>query len=113
MLDAIAKEESKTILPTMMKDFQEHHMKQLTRTKIIEMTLHGLHCQSLDENNNPVGEIDIPCDTIVNALASQKNTIDLAGVEGNILYIGDCEGERPSTIDHAIKTAYNAANSIR
>ena len=113
MLDAIAKEESKTILPTMMKDFQEHHVKQLTRTKIIEMTLHGLHCQSLDENNNPVGEIYIPCDTIVNALASQKNTIDLEGVEGNILYIGDCEGERPSTIDHAIKTAYDAANSIR
>ena len=113
MLDAIAKEESKTILPTMMKDFQEPHVKQLTRTKIIEMTLHGLHCQSLDENNNPVGEIDIPCDTIVNALASHKNTIDLKGVEGNILYIGDCEGERPSTIDHAIKTAYDAANSIR
>ena len=108
MLDAIAKEESKTILPTMIKDFQEHHMKQLTRTKIIKMTL-----QSLDENNNPVGEIDIPCDTIVNALASQKNTIDLEGVEGNILYIGDCEGERPSTINHAIKTAYDAANSIR
>ena len=113
MLDAIAKEESKTILPTMMKDFQEPHVKQLTRTKIIEMTLHGLHCQSLDENNNPVGEIDIPCDTIVNALASQKNTIDLEGVEGNILYIGDYEGERPSTIDHAIKNAYDAANSIR
>lgn len=112
MLDAIAKEESKTILPTMMKDFQDHVM-QLTRTKIIEMTLHGLHCHSLDENYNPVGEIDIPCDTIVNALASQKNTIDLEGVEGNILYIGDCEGERPSTIDHAIKTAYDAANSIR
>lgn len=69
MLDAIVKEESKTILPTMMKDFQEHHVKWLTRTKIIEMTLHGLHCKSLDENNS-VGEIDIPCDTIVNTLSS-------------------------------------------
>ena len=77
------------------------------------MTLHGLHCQSLDKNNNSVGKIDIPYDTIVNALASQKNTIDLEGDEGNILYIGDCEGKRPSTIDHAIKTAYDAANSIR
>ena len=111
-MDKIAKEESNTILPTRQKDFADHNVKQLVKTKIVKMDIHGLICDKLDDNGQTVETIEIPCDTIVNALASQKNKIDLEGVNANIVYVGDCGGERPSNIDHAIKSAYDAANSI-
>lgn len=111
-MDKIAKEESNTILPIRQKDFADHNVKQLVKTKIVKMDIHGLTCDKLDDNGQAVETIEIPCDTIVNALASQKNKIDLEGVNANIVYVGDCGGERPSNIEHAIKSAYDAANSI-
>lgn len=112
MLDKVAKEESSTILPTMMKDLNNHHVDIRVLSKIKKIELDGVTYDKLDAEGNVLGEEKVICDFVVNALASKKNTIDLDEIDAKLYYIGDCEGERPSTIEHAIKTAYDTANSI-
>lgn len=112
MLDAIAKEESNTILPTLMANFKKDGVTIRTLNKIKEFKTNGVVVSVLDKEGNEVSDEFIEADVVVNALASTKNTIDLEGVKANILYVGDCSGDRPSTIEHAIKTAYDAANSV-
>lgn len=112
MLDGIAKEESNTILPTILENFARDKVEVRILNKIKEFTTEGVKVGVLDKDGNEIAEEIVKAHTIVNALASKKNTIDLEGVEANIIYVGDCAGDRPSTIEHAIKTAYDAANSI-
>ena len=112
MIDKIAVEESNTILPTLMKNLKEDGVTIRTLNKITSIDEKGVNVSILDAENKEIGTDTISCDFVVNALASAKNTIDLEGIEANIIYVGDCAGDRPSNIDHAIKTAYDAANSI-
>ena len=111
MLDKIAKEESNTILPTIESNFKKYGVEVKTLSKIKKIDLFGVTVDRLDNEGNVVGEEFIACDFVVNALASVKNSFELEPSD-KVIYIGDCEGERPSTIEHAIKTAYDAANSI-
>lgn len=111
MLDKIAKEESNTILPTIETNFKKYGVEVKTLSKIKKIDLFGVTVDRLDNEGNVVGEEFIACDFVVNALASVKNSFELEPSD-KVIYIGDCEGERPSTIEHAIKTAYDAANSI-
>lgn len=112
MTGTIAAQESPTILPIMMGDFAEHGVELLTNRKAKSIGLHEVVVDVLDEKGNPVKEESIPCDYVVNALASKKRLIDLEGVEASIHYCGDCEGERPSNVDHALFSAYDVANSL-
>jgi NADPH-dependent 2,4-dienoyl-CoA reductase/sulfur reductase-like enzyme len=130
MMEEIAKEESPTIRPVMFADFKNHGVNLLVNTKVLEITPHGVKVEHIIPapkpqmpgrpapvvvNPDPHTENwieEISCDFVVNALASAKNTISLDGIEANIIYIGDQAGARPSNIDNAIKTAYDAANSI-
>lgn len=112
MQDKIAKEESSTILPFMMADFKEHNTQMLTKHRIVEFTKNGVKTEIFDDEGNVCGEEFIECDTIINALSSIKVLPNLEGVSKPIYYIGDCEGNRPSNIEHAIKTAYDVASKI-
>lgn len=113
MLPNIANGESKTILPTLMANLEKNHVEIKTLSKIKRFELGAVVVDKLDKDNNVIGEETIACDFVVNALASTKNKIDLDGVEGiNVIAVGDVAGDRPTTIEHAIKTAYDAANSI-
>lgn len=107
MQDRIAKEESNTILPTILEEFKKYNVKVLTNTKIEEIGSNYVLARDL--NNE---EVKIECETVINALASKKNTIDLSDVKANILYVGDCKDGSPCSIETATKTAYDAANSI-
>ncbi len=113
MLPKIANGESNTILPTLMADLEKHHVDIHVSSKIKRIELGKVVVDVLDKDGNPVKEEEIKCDFVVNALASAKNVLDLEGVEGvKVIPVGDCSGQRPSTIENAIKTAYDAANSI-
>lgn len=112
MQDKIAQQESNTILPTMMKDLENHHVIIKTRAKIKKFELDGVIVENLDENKNVISQDKIEADFIVNALSSTKNRIDLLDIDANIVYIGDAKQQGPSNINDAIKTAYDAANSI-
>ena len=110
MADTIAKEESKTILPTMMGDFKTHNVQLLTLHKVLSFNDGSVTVQVLDKEGNVLETKDIACDVIVNALASSKVKYNLEGV--NVHYIGDCADGAPCNIDNATKSAYDVANRI-
>lgn len=112
MLDKIAKEESQTILPTILKSFKDNNVITHTLSKIKEFTSNGVKVDVLDNEGNVIREEEIRGDSIVMALSSSKNIIDLDGINKPISYIGDCSLSNPNTIENAIKTAYDEANKI-
>lgn len=112
MRDKIACEESSTILPFMLADFKKYNVKQYTLHKISKFTKFGVETIVIDKDNNEVGKEFIECDTIVNALSSVKVLPNVEGIDKPIYYVGDCAGERPSNIEHAIKSAYDVCVNI-
>lgn len=112
MLNEIAKEESKTILPTILNSFKNHNVNVLTLHKIKEIKSNSVICDVLDKDNNIIEEKEIKCDLVINALASHKENIDLDGINKNIIVIGDALKDAPCSIENATKTSYDAANSL-
>ena len=108
MADQVAKEESSTVLPLMMKDFKEHDVKIYTNTKVESIDNNRIHTQ----NTKDASTLDIQADVIINALGSKKNNFDTTGLNIPISYIGDCSGKRTADIANAIRTAYQVANEI-
>ena len=106
MLDKIANGESSTILPTIMADFKAHNVQQYVNTKVSAIEAGCVKATRGEE------EITIPCDTVVMAVGSRKNVLDLEGVTVPVYYAGDCSGERTASIMEAVRTAYKAANEI-
>lgn len=109
MTDKIANGESSTILPIIMADFAKHDVKQYTNTKVKAITNDDKTIVATDAEEK---EITIDCDTIIMAVGSKKNVIDVEGVTTPITYAGDCAGERTASIAEAIRGGYNAANEI-
>ena len=110
MMDKIAKEESSTVLPTMMKDFAEHNVAQYINTKVLGIENDGKCVKALNTADNT--EISIDCDMVVMAVGSVKNVLDVEGVTVPVYYAGDCSGERTAGIAEAIRSGYKAANEI-
>ena len=108
MMERIAAQESQTVLPLMMKDFAEHHVQQLTNTKVSSISNNVVK----DVNTKDETEIEISADTVVAALGSRKNVVDVTGITKPVHYVGDCSGERTADIANAIRTAYHTANKI-
>ena len=108
MMERIAAQESQTVLPLMMKDFAEHNVQQLTNTKASSISNNTVKAVNTKDNT----EIEIKADTIVAALGSRKNVMDVTGITKPVHYVGDCSGERTADIASAIRTAYHTANAI-
>lgn len=108
MMEKIAAQESQTVLPLMMKDFAEHNVQQLTNTKVSSISNNTVKAVNTKDNT----EIEIKADTIVAALGSRKNVMDVTGITKPVHYVGDCSGERTADIASAIRTAYHTANAI-
>jgi len=112
MTDKIAREESSTILPTILKEFKQHNVITLTNHKILEIAPNGVKVAVIDAEGN-VNEIKtVEGDYVVNALASSKVKFELEGVNANVHYVGDCKDGAPCNLDNATKSAYDVANSI-
>ena len=110
MMDKIAKEESSTVLPTMMKDFAEHNVAQYINTKVSSIENDGKCVKALNTVDN--SEIVIDCDMVVMAVGLVKNVFDVEDVTTPIYYAGDCSGERTAGIAEAIRSGYKAGNEI-
>lgn len=111
MLDTIAKEESGTILPTLTKELDANHVVRYTNTKLDE-----IHSDSVTVTTaipeQEAKTFTIPADFVVMAVGAKKQLPDMEGCPVPVHYIGDCGGERPSNIEHAVKSAYDAANEL-
>lgn len=110
MLDQIANGESSTILPIIMKDFAQHDVKQYVNTKVNRIVNEGKTILATDTKEEK--EISIDCDTIIMAVGSKKNELDMEGVTVPVYYAGDCSGDRTASIAEAVRAGYAAANEI-
>ena len=110
MMDQIAKEESSTILPTLMSELEHSNVQILTSAKLSEINDHAVIVEKTENEKTSV--LEIRSDFVVMAVGARKNLPDLSACPLPLHYIGDCAGERPSNIDHAIKSAYDAACEI-
>ena len=106
MLDKIAAGESDTILPLIMADFEENGVEQHVNTRLSAVTDEGIEAVCGEET------VKIACDYVVMAVGSKANHFDVSGVTVPVTFVGDCSGERTADIASAIRTAYNAANSL-
>lgn len=111
MQDKVAKEESPTILPTILNSFKAHNVGIHTLSKIKEITLNGVVVDKLDNEGNVIGEELIEGDFVVTALTSKKTPLVL-NTKANVHYVGDCLEGAPCTIENAIKSSYDACNGI-
>lgn len=108
MMDTIAKEESTTVRPTMMADFEKHGVKQYVNTKVTAITPTSLEAQ------NEEGQLSIDCDYVVLAVGAKPNTFDTSLLEEKgikVYVVGDCH-DKAADINHAIEEGYLAANGI-
>lgn len=109
MMDKIANGESNTILPTLMENYARYGVQQYVNHKVSEITMDHILCEDKDGN-----AVTIPCDYVVLAVGARPNAFDAeplkaAGIP--VISVGDC-GERAADISNAIRTAYDAANSL-
>lgn len=108
MLDEIAKEESTTVRPVMFEDFEKHHVKLLTKTKVMEIKKDCVIA------SNEEGQLSIPCDYVIMAVGAKPNAFDttiLTDHNIEVSFVGDCN-EKAADINNAITQGYLAANSI-
>lgn len=111
MLDAIAKEESGTILPTLTEELDNYGVIRHTHTKLDEIHPDFVTVTTKTEDTEPK-TFEIPADFVVMAVGARKQLPNLKDCPLPIHYVGDCSGERPSNIEHAIKSAYDTANAL-
>ena len=108
MDDKIAKEESSTILPTLMESFKKYDVNIYTSHKVNKIDDGCIICE------NEGKEVNIPCDYVVMAVGARPNSFEIDKLLDNdikVVKIGDCK-DKASDIENAIKTAYDAANEI-
>lgn len=107
MMDTIAKEESTTIRPEMMADFEKHGVKQFTNTKVTEITATTVEAETAE------GKVSLPCDYVVFAVGARSNAFDTAALEEKNIHvqtIGDAN--KVADINSAIESGYLAANAL-
>lgn len=111
MLDTIAKEESGTILPTLTKKLDTYGVIRYTNTKLDKIHKDRVTVTTTTTNTDPK-TFDIPANFVVMAVGSRKQFPKMDGCTVPVHYVGDCAGEHPSNIEHAIKSAYDTANTL-
>lgn len=108
MTDTIAAGESSTILPTILAHFAAHDVKQYINTRVTAITPEGVEAVNTTDDS----ALTLPCDTVVMAVGSRKNTLDTEGVTVPVYYAGDCAGERTAGILEAVRSGYQVANQL-
>lgn len=111
MLDQIAKEESGTILPTLTKELDDYHVIRHVNTRLEEIHNDSVTVTTALPDQEP-NTFTIPADFVVLAIGAKKQLPDMESCSVPLHYVGDCAGERPSNIEHAIKSAYDTANEL-
>ena len=106
--DRLAGGISPTLVATVLADFEKGGLTQLTRTRIEEVTPEGVKATNLLTEE----EFFVPCDWVVAAIGSEQNVFPVENVRVPVYFAGDCSGDQPGAIAGAIRTGYQAANSI-
>lgn len=109
MLDTIAKEESSTIRPILMGELEKAGVKLYPSHKVLRITPRAVVCTDGEGR-----EVEIPCTFAVLAVGAKPVPFSTDRLEASgiaVTRVGDC-AERASDLEHAIKSAYEAANAV-
>lgn len=114
MLDAIAKEEGTTVLPSMMADFDAYHVTLCPNTKVDSIEAGAVHCTKTTKNGEAetTEAVSIPADFVVMAVGTKKVLPELSGVNVPVHYVGDCAEDSDGNINYAITSGYDTACAI-
>lgn len=118
MADKVAAQESNTVLPTMMADFEEHGVELLTGAKVVEFVENpGYVPAVVVEVAGGEGEAperrEVPCDFAVLALGTAPVSFDASPLEEAgipVSFVGDCN--EVAAIDEAVTAGYLAACAL-
>lgn len=118
MADKVAAQESNTVLPTMMADFEEHGVELLTGAKVVEFVENpGYAPAVVVEVAGGEGEAperrEISCDFAVLALGTAPVSFDASPLEEAgipVSFVGDCN--EVAAIDEAVTAGYLAACAL-
>ncbi|MCD8285887.1 MAG: NAD(P)/FAD-dependent oxidoreductase, partial [Clostridia bacterium] len=105
MLPEIAKGESSTVLPFMMEDLTSHNVKIYTGTTLQCICPGFISCSAGDHT------LQLHTDFVVMAVGARRAPRGTEGLTANLHFAGDCV--KVSDISSAVRSAYDAANSIR
>ncbi len=138
MADKVAAQESNTVLPAMMADFEAHGVELLTGAKVVEFAegdgvSPAVIVEIADAKESgasdgareggdeasgadpaPVRRREIPCDFAVVALGTVPVGFDVSSLEAAgipVTFVGDCNG-RADDINRAVEEGYLAACAI-
>ncbi len=106
LMPEIAKGESATVLPSLKADFAAHGVREFVNTKLMEIKPGQVVC----ENSQTQETVTIEADFVVMAVGARANSFDCEGITATVHHVGD--SVKPADISNAIRTAYDAANSI-
>ncbi len=106
LMPEIAKGESATVMPSLKASFAKHGVQELVNTKLMKIKPGEVIC----ENTQTQETVSVAADFVVMAVGARANAFDCEGITATVHYVGD--SIKPADISHAIRTAYDAANSI-
>ncbi|MCB2289087.1 NAD(P)/FAD-dependent oxidoreductase [Clostridium sp. CS001] len=109
MLDTIAKDESTSIRPTLLEEFDKYSVDIYAKHTVTKITPNAVFCK-----NESSEEIEIPCNFAVMAVGAMPVSFDTVALDNAHIpytFIGDAM-QRASDLKNAITTAYDAANAI-
>ena len=107
-LDKIAAGVSSTVLPTLLENYRTYGVEQYTGHTVTRIAAGELICE--DKTGHAV---HIPCDHVVLAIGARSMAFDTAALSDQgvvVIKVGDCS--EVAHISHAIKTGYDAANTL-
>lgn len=108
MEDTIADGVSSTVLPTLLENYRTYGVEVFTGHKVKSIKNNELICENKESN-----EVRIVCDYVVLAIGARPTKFDISELTKSnieVIKVGDCS--EVADISHAIKTGYDAANSL-
>ena len=108
MEDTIADGVSSTVLPTLLENYRTYGVEVFTGYKVKSIKNNELICENKESN-----EVRIVCDYVVLAIGARPTKFDISELTKSnieVIKVGDCS--EVADISHAIKTGYDAANSL-
>ena len=106
MQDKIAAGESSTVLPEIKAEFARYGVQEYVNSKLLSVGKKSVRCENTVSGN----QFNIPADFVVMAVGAKSNAIRTDKLKAQVHFCGDCVSV--ADISHAVRTAYDVANSI-
>ena len=108
MNDYVAAEECFDRNPFVAELFRQFGIGLFVHTRVHEIRNNVIYAVNLPDQT----PVEIQADTIIASPGSQKNILDLAGIQKPVHYVGDCSDGQTGDIASAVRSGYHTANEL-